>query len=919
MRWTTVSGAAILTVLMAMSTWGQRSAGATVKGPASGKRMALSSLSAKGARVTALLPRGPRSGRSLPTVEARSASADPTPQTISCSGAPTLVFGTPTTATLSATSAQLNWTGCFGTTYQWPGGEKVFVINTTGLGTRDLRVSLSGIPSGKDPDLFLLTPYCLTGSCAAYGDNTLVVPDLPEGSYYLVLDDYNGQFSYSCTVTAYAAQSTYLVDADGSNLGAGYPDVAATYGAALTALGYDYTSLELTTNASNAPSAGTLLGYKRVVWVTGQYDGLNVTRGKVIADAQATAFQTFLDSGGELLLVSQGYLREASGALDIKMAESSFAYQYLHVSAVTNDMSSYLYNLIGENGDGIGDDGNLATPTTALYVGSSSPVASNPVGMDTMFGTPSFRADNGKAGVLWYDGALAGGDSSKLVFASFPMENTSPGGDFETFLSRALSFMDNYTYAPVATGAGFVDGSNANGIPDPGETIGIEFILQNDDSKAHTAQAYLVMHDAFLSPQKVNADLGTIAASGCSPDPACRQGSTIFDIDVAAGCPVGHRAEFTINYWLDGAWYDGPSFGLWVGQAKVFLVKDEQLFPNTSPALVAYQNALNGAGVSYAEYDTAFYGSPWYNDTSYMSNSNMISYGAVVWATGADFAYTLLPYSSVATTSSDERELQLLLRGGGRLLLCSQDYFYDYFGGTSCNPSCAVTTTRPFPRDDLGIATVKQEAYSGVDTTATGQTGEDVCTGMSFAVVNNLSIPNYCDEVATKAVSPYPVPRSLFNYPDGKPGALLYEGLVYSGTSSARLATFLFPFENLEEGADFNSKTLLMKRILYWFSFGDRKSPAYSYPADTLLTWGFHPVTGARVWTWTAVTANRLGQTIPTHYHMYRGTSPTALSKDSLEYTRNYLGDSTTPSGGQCFYYKVRVSDILEIEGPDTP
>jgi len=919
MRRISVVAAAILAVSFGAGLAAHPPLRGEVRRPPAHRGERIGALAARGPYAPAILPRG-GNGRAAQAESAGSMSADPSPQNISCTGAPTLVFGTATTATLSASSSQLNWTGCFGTTYQWPGGEKVFVINTAGMGTRDLRVSLSNIPSGKDPDLFLLTS-CLSGSCVAFGDNTLVVPDLPEGSYYLVLDDYNGQFSYSCTVTAYAATGTLLVDADGSNLGAGYPNVGGAYGTALTNLGYAYTSLELTTNASNSPSAATLAGYKRVVWVTGQYDGLNGTRGKVLTDAQATAFQTLVDSGGELLLVSQGYLREASGGLDVKMGESTFAYQYLQVSAVTNDMSSYLLNLTGENGDGIGDDGDLLTPPTSVTFSASSPVASNPVGMDTMFGTPSFRADNGKAGVLWYDGALAGGDSSKLVFASFPLENASSSAQFETVLMRALEFMDNYTYAPVSTGAGFVDGAVANGIPDPGETIGIEFILQNDDSKTHTAQAYLVMHDPFFSPEKDNADLGTLAANTCTPSPACRQASTTFNIDVAAGCPVGHRAEFTINYWLDGSWYDGPSFGLWVGQAKVFLVKDEQVYPNTSPALVAYKNALNGAAVSYAEYDTAFYGSPWYNDTSYMSNTNMISYGSVVWATGSDFAYTLLPYTSstLATDSSDEREIQLLLRGGGRLFLCSQDYFYDYFGGTSCNPSCAVNTTRPFPRDDLGIATVKQEAYSGVDTTATAQSGEDVSSGMSFALVNNLSIPNYCDEVATKAVSPYPVPRSLFNYPDGKAGALIYEGLVYGGSVSARLATFLFPFENLDEGADFNSKTLLMKRLLYWFDFGDKKSASYSYPADATLTWGVHPVTGAPAWNWTAVTVNRAGQTIPTHYHIYRGTSPTGLAKDSLEYTRNYLVDAATPSAGQCLYYRVRVSDILEIEGPDTP
>lgn len=853
-------------------------------------------------RPGAMMLRKPdAAGKSIPGADA-----------LSCAGATALTAGsTVSDTTVGGTNNQSTY-GCFSSSYQWNGPEKVYTFTTSQ--TSDIRITLQNI-SGGDVDLFILGS-CDATDCWNWGDERVFYPDAPAGTYYIVVDGWNTD-SASYDITAWSCTGILLVDDDHSgwpgNL-TGYPDVSSTYQAALTAIGKPAT---YTWNVDylGSPALSNLMPYKQVIWVTGQDD----RAGAVISSNEEGTLAGYLDGGGELILVSQNYLRDISGGTDGPLDEGTFAFQYLQVQSVVNDLTGHTASMVGVNGDPIGDDGNLGTGTNTLTLSSTTPVANNPTGMDTLYAKMCYRTDNGIPTVLRWDNYNVG-DFYRLVFATSPVENTtsSSPNDLDTFLDRSLAWMDQYYYPDISSGATFVDGSTANGLPDPGETIGLNFIVQDNETKGYSAEAYLVIHDSYVTPVTDKVDIGAIPDASCDPDtnPGCNQASGQFSVTISPTTPIGHRIEFSVNLWIDGIWYDTPGFGFFVGQADTMLVKDEELYPNTS-GIAPYENALDGMGVTYAVHDNAKFASPRYDDASLMTNLIMKNYAHVVWMTGQDWAYTLSPYDSDTNNDSDERELGNLLDNGGRLFLVSQDYFYDLFGGDSCSPSCTLSSG-DFAYDYLGIGTVNQDVVDKADSTITGNSGEDLGNGMSFTLKNDQYIPNLPD--AATAFSPLPG-RDIFELPGSQVSGIAYEGdSAYSG-SDYRVITFLFPFENLQSILP-STREGLMERIYYWFDFGDTHTNSlgdsftYYYPEDTTLSVTLGGSDASEL-SWTSVSTNTHADTIDIHYHLYSGTNPSSLAKDPLDYTGTTAEDATVPSSGQCLFYRVRACDTLQIESED--
>lgn len=82
-----------------------------------------------------------------------------------------------------------------------PGGEVVFELVLPGPGHTTVSASLSGMPC--DLDVFLLGS-CDEGDCIGYGNTSFTVPTLPSGTYYIVVDGYEGdacEFTLGVTCT----------------------------------------------------------------------------------------------------------------------------------------------------------------------------------------------------------------------------------------------------------------------------------------------------------------------------------------------------------------------------------------------------------------------------------------------------------------------------------------------------------------------------------------------------------------------------------------------------------------------------------------------------------------------------------------------------------------------------------------------
>lgn len=822
----------------------------------------------------------------------------PGSRALDCGGAIALSHGVSVDGTtVGGTNNQTEYCG-WGAGYPWSGPEDVYTFTTADVS--DLRITLTNFGwNGNygDLDLFILGS-CDATDCWNWGDETVFYPDAPAGTYYIVVEGWNGAEA-DYTITAWSSAGILLVDDDHSGWPGsptGYADVSGVYTTALTSIGKPADS---TWNVDflGSPALADLMTYKQVVWVTGEDD----RAGLILSGAEEGALAGFLDAGGMLLLTSQGYLRDLTSGVDGLLDEGAFAFNYLQVKSVTNDLSGHETPMTGMNGDPIGDDGNLGTGTNALTVSTSSPVANASTGMDTIYGHPVYRTDHGIPAVLRYDNYVAL-DFYRVVFASFPPENitSSSPDDLDTFLDRSLTWMNQFHYPDILTGVGFYDDVTGNGnfIPDPGETVELEFIVQNDDTKDCTAEAYLVIHDAYVTPVIDKLDLGTVTQGG-------GQASGRFRVTLDAGTPIGHRIEFSVNLWIDGTWYDTPGYGCFVGQADTLLVKDEELYPNTS-GIAPYESALQNMGITYALHDNAKFESPLYDDADLMSNLLMKSYNHIIWMTGQDWAYTV--------RIEDETELAELLDAGGRLLLVSQDYFWDVFGGDSCNPACTLSSG-DFGYDYLGVQTVNQDVVSKGDSTVAGVTTEDLSKDLSLTLQHGCTIGNEADAIT--ALSPLGA-RSLFVFPGDQTTGLIYEGKSTANLSVYRYISLWFPYENLLEYSWPNSPLLLMRRIYYWFDYGDTTTntlglgTTYYYPVDpSPLKWD----PSQSRWTWTGVTTNTNGETIEIHYHIHWGLDAAALEKYPYEYEVNWADDPIPDQDpGVCVYYRVKSVDLLEIE-----
>ena len=84
------------------------------------------------------------------------------------------------------------------TTRNESGNEKVHLITTSGNGTITANISNLG---GNDLDVFILSSWNTT-DCAAFGSNSATYNNAPAGTYYIVVDGFNGASgSYTLTVT----------------------------------------------------------------------------------------------------------------------------------------------------------------------------------------------------------------------------------------------------------------------------------------------------------------------------------------------------------------------------------------------------------------------------------------------------------------------------------------------------------------------------------------------------------------------------------------------------------------------------------------------------------------------------------------------------------------------------------------------
>jgi hypothetical protein len=117
-------------------------------------------------------------------------------QTLECTGAIVLEDEVPYDGTTVGGTSTVSQYSC--ADWDESGPEQVHVITTTIAG--DIRATISNVADGEDLDVFILNA-CDPLQCVGHGDGTAIYANAPPGTYFIVVDGYDGaSSSYTLTI-----------------------------------------------------------------------------------------------------------------------------------------------------------------------------------------------------------------------------------------------------------------------------------------------------------------------------------------------------------------------------------------------------------------------------------------------------------------------------------------------------------------------------------------------------------------------------------------------------------------------------------------------------------------------------------------------------------------------------------------------
>jgi hypothetical protein len=214
-------------------------------------------------------------------------------------------------------------------------------------------------------------PY--TTSLGTTTNVSLIDASVSNGStyYYVARAVYSAPDTFSAfsneDTASPAGMPILLVDDDRSNAGAGWPDRAPIYTAAVDGAGYtgQYTVYEVDgTAGADGPPASWFTGRTHVVW----WSGGNWEEQNTLTPTDEANLAAYLNGGGKLFYCAQDYLYDryiSAGSF----SPGQFPYDYLGLASVNQDVIDFSpYNIAGVTGSlaeglayGVIEDPNVGT------------------------------------------------------------------------------------------------------------------------------------------------------------------------------------------------------------------------------------------------------------------------------------------------------------------------------------------------------------------------------------------------------------------------------------------------------------------------------------------------------------------------------------------------------------------------------
>ncbi len=759
---------------------------------------------------------------------------------IPCSPAVDLTSGVPYAGDTTGELNDYSGTDYPGLSWGEYGPDVVHRIVTTR--TTDLRILVEPDPT-TDPDLdVILIPDdgrgCDTSNWIYAGDYAIYYPDAPAGTYYIIVDGYTSADYGPYTLTVAAAADVLVVDDDGSDdttqCTNGCPDTTGYYTAIMSSLSpkVPYTVWNVDVKGSVDPVV--LNNAKIVFWIV----GAAYNSGKTISATDQQNLRRFLRLGGRIYVEGQDILWDIAGGQDGYLPDGNvfadfFKIYYVYQDVWTpSDLDSLntTFRLNGVPGDPISDLLNCNDLVYVFDISKPSLDATVPFNpyvdsILTRYGEPvyynAYKSGNTKsqkpAGVR-YAASLGISDYYKTVFFAFsPTTNEGPTRDsrLQRLIEKLLDWLDRddtTTCKDNDTAQAFFDDSvsgNNNGYPDSPETFDVSIQVTNNGTVSKTYEVYVGFEDYWMTRYTPYCQSVTVAAGSSA--------TVTFQLRNITGTPIGYRDDQLFNIALnDGTsssycWTAG--FGAFVGQADVLLVKDEVLYSNTT-GVETYQTILNNLGYSVATWDTAVYGSPTYN-TRGLTNDYMMNYPFVIWFTGLDYRFTLLPDPYDQSLGiNPETEINTFLTNRytdkgvpARLILSSQDYLYEKYNGNSQD----IPTT-DFAYNQLKVFHVDQDIVKDATSILNGIDGVWPTEKLAMGLQNGLVFTNYADVVFPNLDETGTT--HMWSFTSG-PGAGQTTGIMnLRKDRSARFVFMPFAFENMQDAAAPSTKQRYLERIM---------------------------------------------------------------------------------------------------------
>jgi len=497
----------------------------------------------------------------------------------------------------------------------WDEGGPDVVHKITISGNCDFRIHIDPDPIiYPDLDIILIPDFgsgCDTANWYYAGDHTIIYPNAPAGTYYIIVDGYTKEDYGPYTLYTACAKDLLVIDADGSGTsgpklcGTSYcKDVWAnsTYGtnyfykAALDGMSPapTYTYWDKTANGGNLPPASTLYNYKSILWFSGQAwgDSDPGTPPKIITANDEEILRNYLNLGGRMMIIGQDILWDYSNGIDGRLPDGSILNDYFQINEVYNDVwtssDAFIYStcsstyasipLWGVPGSPLGD--NYGCDNTfyifCLFT-SGAPFTSYVDSILSRYGEPAYdtyyKSTNDKtllpAGIR-YSASLGIGDWFKTAFLAFSPETNYRTGDTTTVITRLRGLLkrtldwfeedDTTTRGADLNVYGLFDDSsgNNNGIPDPGETFNLVLGVENLGRSKIGVKAYEGFEDWYTTLSTTNwcQDFGYINPGSYN--------EMSFTMTLSSSTPIGYRLQplFNISEYLTENFEDTDGFDL---------------------------------------------------------------------------------------------------------------------------------------------------------------------------------------------------------------------------------------------------------------------------------------------------------------------------------------------------------------------